>query len=148
MSTNSQADLKILADFPNAAEGERSQITVDAPRLKNVTFSPGFKVGKLLFISGQVSIDPEGNIVGRGDFAAQCKQVFQNIGLVLDRASFSFSDIVKLTAYITDLRNYPTYAKIRGDLFREQYPASTVIGIASLIHEGLMLEVEGIAVLK
>ena len=99
-------------------------------------------------MSGQVSIDPDGNIVGRGDFAAQCAQTFENIKLVLDKAGASFSDIGKLTAYLTDLRNYPTYASVRGKYFKGHYPASTVVGITSLIHEGLMLEVEAIAVLK
>lgn len=104
-------------------------------------------MGKLLFISGQVSIDPEGNIVGRGDFAAQCKQVFENIKLVLDKTGASFSHVVKINAYMTDLRNYPVYAQIRGEYFAGDYPASTVVGITGLVYEGLMLEVEAIAVL-
>ena len=142
------SDLMLVAKMQEAVQGERQQIKIDAPRLKAATFSPGVKVGKLLFISGQVSIDPDGNIVGRGDFSAQCRQVFENMKLVLDKAGASFSDIVKINAYMTDLRNYSTYAKIRGEYFKEQYPASTVVGTTGLVYEGLMLEVEAIAVLK
>lgn len=148
LTTPTATWLGVAAAISGAAQSDRQQITIDAPRLKTVTFSPGFKVGKLLFVSGQVSIDPDGNIVGRGDFEAQCKQVFHNIQLVLDKAGASFSDIVKTNAYMTDVRNYSTYAKIRGEYFSGQYPASTVIGNAALIHEGLLLEVDAIAVLK
>ena len=141
-------DAELLAMLHGAAPGESTPITIDVPRMKTATFSPGVKIGKLLFISGQISIDPDGNIVGRGDFAAQCKQVFENIKLVLDKAGASFSDIVKLSAFLTDLRNYPVYAKVRGEHFTDRYPASTVVGTTGFIYEGLMLEVEAIAVLK
>jgi 2-iminobutanoate/2-iminopropanoate deaminase len=141
-------EAQVLAMMQQAAKGERVRIMIDAPRLKTATFSPGVKVGKLLFVSGQVSIDPDGNIVGRGDFAAQCAQVFENIKLVLDKAGASFSDVVKINAYMTDLRNYPVYAQTRGQYFKGNYPASTVVGTTGLVYEGLMLEVEAIAVLK
>ncbi len=142
------SEAQVIAIMQEAAQGERVQITVDAPRLKKATFSPGVKVGKLLFISGQISIDAEGNIVGRGDFAAQCKQVFENMKLVLDKAGASYADIVKINTYLTDLREYPAFTQIRGQYFAGHYPASTVVGVTGLAFEGAMLEVEAIAVLK
>ena len=146
--THEKSDSEILAMMTQAVQEDHVRIQVGAPRLKKATFSPGVKVGKLLFISGQISIDPDGNIVGRGDFAAQCKQVFENMKLVLDKAGASYSDIVKINTYLTDLREYPTFAEIRGQYFAGNYPASTVVGVTGLAFEGAMLEVEAIAVLK
>lgn len=147
-ANHEKGEEEVLAMMAQAVQEDRVRIQVGAPRLKKVTFSPGVKVGKLLFISGQISIDPDGNIVGRGDFAAQCKQVFENIKLVLDKAAASYSDIVKINTYLTDLREYPTFAQIRGQYFAGNYPASTVVGVTGLAFEGAMLEVEAIAVLK
>jgi 2-iminobutanoate/2-iminopropanoate deaminase len=147
-ATQEKGEEEILAMMTQAVQQDTVRIQVGAPRLKTATFSPGVKVGKLLFISGQISIDPEGNIVGRGDFAAQCKQVFENIKLVLDKAGASYSEIVKINTYLTDLREYPTFAQIRGQYFAGNYPASTVVGVTGLAFEGAMLEVEAIAVLK
>jgi 2-iminobutanoate/2-iminopropanoate deaminase len=147
-ATYERGEEEVLAMMTQAVQEDRVRIQVGAPRLKKATFSPGVKVGKLLFISGQISIDPDGNIVGRGDFAAQCKQVFENIKLVLDKAGASYSEIVKINTYLTDLREYPTFAHIRGQYFDGNYPASTVVGVTGLAFEGAMLEVEAIAVLK
>jgi 2-iminobutanoate/2-iminopropanoate deaminase len=146
--THEKSDSEVLAMMMQAVQEDHVRIDVGAPRLKKATFSPGVKVGKLLFISGQISIDPDGNIVGRGDFAAQCKQVFENMKLVLDKAGASYSDIVKINTYLTDLREYPAFAQIRGQYFAGNYPASTVVGVTGLAFEGAMLEVEAIAVLK
>lgn len=142
------AEVEVTAKQGAAAQQDRVQIHLDAPRLKTATFSPGVKVGKLLFVSGQISIDPNGNIVGRGDFSAQCKQVFDNMGLVLEKAGASYSDVVKINTFLTDMRNYQAFAQIRGQYFSRDFPASTVVAVNGFVYEGVLIEVEAIAVLK
>ena len=61
--------------------------------------------GRTLYISGQVSLDSAGNVVGSGDFAAQVKQVFANLKARLDEAGASFNDVVKLNFYLLDASN-------------------------------------------
>jgi 2-iminobutanoate/2-iminopropanoate deaminase len=102
-------------------------------------------VGDLLFISGQVSTDGQGRLVGAGDFQAQTRQVLNTIRTVLQLAGMGLQDVVKTTVMLTDWRHYAAYNKVYGEYFTPPYPArSTVCG--SLAQKGLLIEIETIAV--
>jgi enamine deaminase RidA (YjgF/YER057c/UK114 family) len=101
--------------------------------------------GRLVYISGQVAWDAEGNTVGRGDIRAQARHVFQNLRQVLQEAGGDLSDLLKITTYVTRLDDYPTVVEVRQEFFPDGLPASTLIVVESLFHADWLLEVEGMA---
>lgn len=109
----------------------------------NVVTSPP---GRLVFCAGQVALDPDGNIVGAGDIAAQTRQVMENLKLALESAGASFADVVKVTNYITDVNEFSKLARVRREYMREPYPASTLVEVKALMFPELLIEIEAIAV--
>jgi len=101
----------------------------------------------ILFVSGQVPLDDDGDLVAPGDFDGQARRTFENLGRVLDEAGGTFGDIVKLTVYLTDMARLPDYGRIRAEYIRGRPPASTAVGVTALAVAGLMIEVEATAVL-
>jgi enamine deaminase RidA (YjgF/YER057c/UK114 family) len=99
----------------------------------------------LVFISGEVGRDATGTIVA-GGFEAEARQCFANIGHALQRAGATFKDVVRITAYVKDLADYAVYAKVRTEVFGEDWPASASVGVSDLLL-GAKLEVDAVAVL-
>jgi enamine deaminase RidA (YjgF/YER057c/UK114 family) len=127
-------------------------MSADAPlwRIKNDRdrgFSAAVSVPlgtkSLLFISGEVGRDASGSIVP-GGFEAEARQCFANIKYALERGGAGFEDVVRITAYLRDLADYPVYAKIRTEVFGEHWPASATVGVNDLLL-GAKLEVDAIA---
>lgn len=114
------------------------------------SYSPAVAVGsaKLLFISGQVAFDDEGKVVGPGDMAAQARDIFEKIRVLLERAGLDFSDVVKTNYYVTDVAQFSKVVSLRKDYFSGVYPASTMVEVKGLVHEDLVLEIEAVAVLR
>jgi enamine deaminase RidA (YjgF/YER057c/UK114 family) len=106
--------------------------------------------GKLVFISGQVARDKQGNLVGKGDLKAQTVQVFENIKAALASAGASFNDVVKINWYIRDYKqeNLAALREVR-NLYvnKDNPPASTLIGVAALAQDDYLIEVEAVAAL-
>jgi len=100
----------------------------------------------LVFVSGEVGRDASGAIV-TGGFEAEARQCFANIRYALQRAGADFKDVVRITAYVKDLADYPTYAKVRGEIFAQDWPASATVGVADLLL-GAKLEVDAVAVVR
>lgn len=98
----------------------------------------------LVFVSGEVGRDASGSIV-KGGFEAEARQCFANIKSALERAGASFKDVVRITAYIKDLADYPVYAKVRTETFGADWPASASVGVSDLLL-GAKLEVDAVAV--
>lgn len=99
-----------------------------------------------LYISGQVSQDQRGRIVGKGDFAAQARQVMKNLEAMVKAGGGALADVVKLTFYLTDVRYRQDLVPIREEFFGPKLPASTLITTPALAHPDYLLEVEAIAV--
>ncbi len=113
-------------------------------------FTQAWKVDgaqSLLFISGQAAISADGDVVHAGDFEAQARQTFENIGTVLERAGASFDDIVKVGVFLTDMSRLRDYGRRKSEFIRGPQPASTAVQVSSLALPGMMIEVEAIAVL-
>ena len=102
--------------------------------------------GRTLYISGQVAFDREGGLVGKGDFAAQTRQVFENLKLALGSANAKLDDIVKITVFVTDAAHVPTFREIRNAYFPGNVPASTLVQVVQLVRPELMIEIEAVAV--
>ncbi len=106
---------------------------------------------RTVHISGQVSSDAEGNLVGDGDLAAQAKQVFTNMMAVLKSAGATPADVVKINAYVIGL-DAKKAAIIGGAMLSHfpgpDQPASTWVGVSSLLGKGFLLEVEAVAAIE
>lgn len=106
--------------------------------------------GRQLHISGQVALDAQGNVVGKGDIGAQAEQVFANLKLALAAGGADFSHVFKLVTYVVNLTpdKLPPVRAARAKYFGDgPYPASTLVGVTALVHPDLLLEVEAIAAL-
>ena len=101
----------------------------------------------VVFLAGQVALSPDGQLVGEGDFAAQCRQVFENLQAVLDEAGATFENVVKVTVYLPDITNLQEYRRVKAEFVTGRQPASTALEVKGLAFPGLMVEVEAIAVL-
>jgi enamine deaminase RidA (YjgF/YER057c/UK114 family) len=105
------------------------------------------KVGKTLYIAGQVARDVQGKLVGKGDFEAQARQVYTNLRNILKEAGGDLKNIVKTTTILTHYGHIESYRKIRNEFFGNIMPPNTLLIIESLASPDFMIEVEGIAVL-
>ena len=103
--------------------------------------------GRTLYVSGQVAMDANGNVVGT-TFAEQCEQVLSNLGTALAAGGAQFHHIVKMNVYVRDLTRarVKTLRTIRQKHFGGHQPASTLVGTTALVDEDLMLEIEVVAV--
>ena len=104
--------------------------------------------GQTIYLSGQIALDASRNLVGRGDFPAQAVQVFENIKTALAAVGADFSHVVKLNYYLLDRTQAPALREVRNLYVNtEAPPASTLVEVRGLALEGLLLEIEAIAVL-
>ena len=107
---------------------------------------------KIVFVSGQVAVDKDGKLVGAGDLKAQIRQAAKNVKAALLAAHATPADIVKLNTYIVNYKqsDYSAMREARAELFPEgsNPPASTMVGVTALAVEGLLVEMEAIALLK
>jgi len=102
------------------------------------------RFGDLLFISGIPPTDKSGKVVGGDDVAAQARQVFRNMKLVLDAAGAGFADILKVTVYLLDVNDRAKINPVRKEFFGAARPASTLIGVAELAIPGMKVEIEAV----
>jgi reactive intermediate/imine deaminase len=121
------------------------RITLDPDPYEAFNVSLGFRVGSLVIVSGQTAIGAQGDVIGVGDFDVQAREVFRNLERVLKAGGSSMDQVVKVTIYLTDMRNFPAVVKLRAKYFRPPYPADTVVEVSQLGLPGLLIEVEALA---
>ena len=124
------------------------QIRIDPDPYEPYRLSQGFRVGDILFISGQTAIDETGELVGIGDFDAQAEQTFRNLARVLEAGGSSLKDVVKVTIFLTDMTKFPKIVELRGTWFTPPYPADTIVQVQSLYRPEVEIEIEAIAVAR
>jgi 2-iminobutanoate/2-iminopropanoate deaminase len=101
----------------------------------------------LIFLSGQLSRDEEGRLVGAGDMAEQTRQAIRNMRTVLEAAGGSLDDIVSIVVYTTDMREFQRIVAARTEFFKEKLPTSTIVEVNHLADPGLLIEFQAIAAL-
>jgi 2-iminobutanoate/2-iminopropanoate deaminase len=118
--------------------------------MRGGAFSSGVEApsGRMVYVSGQVSMDAEGNVVGEGDIKAQTEAVLEHVKTVVEEAGGGMEDIVKLTVFITDMGLYDEIHEVRRRYFREPFPASSMVEVSALIDPRLLIEIEAIAVVR
>jgi reactive intermediate/imine deaminase len=104
--------------------------------------------GSLVFISGQVALDPQGQFVGLGDFRLQTEQVFRNLETALKAAGSEFRHVVKMNIYVLDTSHLPALREVRNKYVNtENPPASTLVAVVALARPEFLVEIEAVAVL-
>jgi 2-iminobutanoate/2-iminopropanoate deaminase len=91
-------------------------------------YSPAVRAGQLLFVSGQVSIDPESG----GDIKAETRRVMENIGVLLRAGGLDFSAVVRTTVFLSDMNDFAAMNEVYGGFFAEPYPARATVQVARL----------------
>jgi 2-iminobutanoate/2-iminopropanoate deaminase len=108
-------------------------------------YSQAVKTDSLIYLSGQIPVDPQSGTLIEADIALQTKQVFANIAAVLDAAGSSFSKVLKTTVFLTDMNNFPLMNEIYASYFdSDDAPARSTIQVSAL-PLGSLVEVEVIA---
>lgn len=103
---------------------------------------------KLVYISGQVAMDQNGNLVGKGDMRAQAEQVFKNLKAALEAVGADFSHVVKFNFYVVDLSQIAVVREIRDQYVNTaKPPASTAVQVSALFHPDYLIEVEAVAII-
>lgn len=111
------------------------------------TYSQAIATGNLVFLSGQIPLDPATMEIVDGDFEARARRVFDNLAAVAAAAGGSLDDIVKVTVFLTDLGNFATVNSVMEDYFKQPFPARAAVGVASL-PKGVDVEADAILALR
>lgn len=108
-------------------------------------YSQAVKANGLLFISGQVALDKEGNLVGKGDITLQTQQVMENLKATLEAAGCTFKDVIRISIFLANLDDRPKFHDVRKRYFEQNLPASTLLVVKSLANKDFLVEVEAVA---
>jgi reactive intermediate/imine deaminase len=118
--------------------------TKDAPAAIG-TYSQAIRAGNTIYLSGQIPLDPKSMQLVTGDTRAEIARVFDNLAAVAAAAGGSLADAVKLTVYLTDLKNFALVNEVMAEYFKEPYPARAAIGVSAL-PRGAAVEVDAVLV--
>jgi len=125
---------------------------INPPSLpKPVGYAHGWEAqgGKTVYIAGQVAMDKDSHVVGRGDLVAQFRQVCENLKAVVTARGGQLDDVLKLTLYVLSKTEYKARAREIGAVYREyfgkHYPAMTLVEVKGLYNDDCLIEIEGIA---
>ena len=110
-------------------------------------YSHAIRVGDLLFIAGQVAVDRNGNLVGKGDSAAQTRQAMENIQALLEAAGATFENVVKMNIYVLNMADREAMGKARLPFLKQPYPTSTLVEVRQLASPDYLVEIEAVAAL-
>lgn len=101
--------------------------------------------GRVVHLKGQVALDPDGEVVGAGDMAAQVRRVLENIRAVLAHVGGNMGDVISLTQYTTDIEAFMGCGPIRAEYFAEPFPVTTTVEVRRLYRPELLIEITAVA---
>jgi reactive intermediate/imine deaminase len=122
----------------------REEVTVPSLRAPLGHYSQAVRFGDLLFVTGCTGVTADGQLVAE-DVVEQTRQVFSNLQVILAAAGASFSDVLKITTYLTDVRDAPLINPVRQEVFGRTRPASTLVQISALAVPGAKVEIDLVA---
>lgn len=110
-------------------------------------YSSGIKAGNFLFLAGQVAVDVNGKVVGKGDITVQTKQAWENVKLLVEAAGATMDDIIYTTKYVVDIDNYLNSPSryIGRTYFTKELPADSLIEIKRLGLPDSLIEIQAVA---
>lgn len=113
-----------------------------------IGYSRSVRVGPQVFVSGCVAYGPDGNLVGPGDMYAQARQCIANVERGLKLAGAELRHVVRTRIYVTDIARWEEAARAHGEAFGQILPASTFLGIASLVNPEMLVEIDADAIVE
>lgn len=126
------------------------KINPESLQMPTKSYSQGIVVplgdAELMFVTGQLAQDREGNVVAPGDTEEQTKVVFSRIEAILNDAGMTFDDVVKAQIFVTDISESKKVSAIRDEIFKNSKPVSTLVEVSGFVKEGCMVEIEVTAV--
>jgi reactive intermediate/imine deaminase len=105
--------------------------TPNAPKAVG-TYSQAVKVGKTVYVSGQVALDPASGEMQQGSIEIEIRRVFDNLQAIVGAAGGNFSQVVRVTVFLTDFGTFPTLNKIMSEYFAEPYPSRATVQVSAL----------------
>ena len=112
-----------------------------------VGYSHVARVGRTLYIAGQVALDKDNRLVGEGDVESQARQVYANLVSILNELGGTLRNVVKLTTYLISQEHLDGFRKVRSEVLSEPFPPNTLLFVQGLADSRYLIEVEAIAVL-
>jgi len=125
----------------------RKVIQTDSAPQAIGTYSQAVQVGEVVYLSGQIPLDPATMELVQGNMESQIRRVFDNLAAVAQAAGGSLGDIAKLNIFLTDLGHFPLVNQVMAEYFKAPYPARAAIGVAAL-PKGANVEMDAVLVLK
>ena len=122
----------------------REEVTVPSLRPPLGHYAQAVRFGDLVFVTGCTGVTADGQIVA-DDVVEQTRQVFRNVQVILAAAGASFSDVLKVTTYLTDVGDAPLINPVRQEVFGQTRPASTLVQISALAVAGARVEIDLVA---
>jgi len=131
---------------------KKTKINSDAFAKRLGAYSHGYSVemgdAQIIFTTGQIALDKDGNVVHPEDVGKQAEYVYESLNKILKEAGASLDDVVKTTVYVTDMNDFPKISAVRNKYFKTAEPASTLVEVKKLVKDGCRVEIEVIAVKK
>lgn len=125
----------------------RKVIQTDSAPQAIGTYSQAVQVGEVVYLSGQIPLDPATMELVRGNMESQIRRVFDNLAAVAQAAGGTLGDIAKLNIFLTDLGHFPLVNQVMAEYFETPYPARAAVGVAAL-PKGANVEMDAVLVLN
>ena len=125
----------------------KSSISTDTAPKAIGPYSQAVRAGNLIFLSGQIGLDPQTGTLVAGGIEAETERVLRNLDAVLKAAGLGFEDVVRTTIYLSDLADFTKVNEIYGRFVSEPFPARATVGVASL-PRGARVEIDAIALMS
>ncbi len=144
--STSQASTKHLKNNKINPMTTVKQIKINPDPYKPFNLAQGYKVGNILYISGQAAYNENGDLIGKDNFDLQAEQTFANLKRVLEAGGSSLKNVIKVTIFLKDMGNFDKIVALREKYFEAPYPADTIVEISSLYSPDALIEIEAIAI--